>query len=213
MEANYRQATTVFTVQPSFHHRPLDKPSIMKRYHRRWTCSHTSPRRSPTIVTCHDTGFVECRWWNEGWTVKTVVTWRSSASMIPDPRLRFRLCLGSFSRSSHTSGLKIGDPVATLPGARSHRASAGTGWPGASMLLSGWDKKCDQQLLFHISPWDTIACCLYVKQSVNDEQQQQHNSTNQQQQQKLLTTILQASKDPARQQQDEPSEDHLVPRV
>ena len=42
----------------------LDKPSIMKHYHRRRTCSHTSP-------TLHDTGFVECRWWNDGWTVKT----------------------------------------------------------------------------------------------------------------------------------------------
>ena len=48
----------------------LDKPSIMKRYHRRRTCSHTSPRRSPLS----DTRFVECRWWNDGWTVKTVVT-------------------------------------------------------------------------------------------------------------------------------------------
>ena len=60
----------------------LDKPSIMKRYHRRRTCSHTSPRRSPTMITLHDTRFVECRWWNDGWTV---VTWRSSASMIPAP--------------------------------------------------------------------------------------------------------------------------------
>ena len=61
----------------------LDKPSIMKRYHRRQTCSHTSPCRSLTMVTLYDTRFVECRWWNDGWTVKTVVTWRSSASMIP----------------------------------------------------------------------------------------------------------------------------------
>ena len=52
----------------------LDKPSIMKRCHRRRTCSHTSPRRSPTMISLHDTGFVECRWWNDGWTVKTVVT-------------------------------------------------------------------------------------------------------------------------------------------
>ena len=52
----------------------LDQPSIMKRYHRRRPCSHTSPRRSTTMVTLHDTGFVECRWWNDGWTVKTVVT-------------------------------------------------------------------------------------------------------------------------------------------
>ena len=46
----------------------LDKPTIMKRYHRRRTCSHTSPRCSPTMVTLHDTGFVECRWWKDGWT-------------------------------------------------------------------------------------------------------------------------------------------------
>ena len=52
----------------------LDKPSIMNRYHRRQTCSHTSPRRSPTTAALHDTRFVECRWWNDGWTVKTVVT-------------------------------------------------------------------------------------------------------------------------------------------
>ena len=52
----------------------LDKPSIMKRYHRRRTCSHTSPRLSPTMVTLHDNRFVECRWWNDGWTVMTVVT-------------------------------------------------------------------------------------------------------------------------------------------
>ena len=52
----------------------LDKPSIMKRFHRRRTCSHASPCRSPTMVTLYDTRFVECRWWNDGWTVKTVVT-------------------------------------------------------------------------------------------------------------------------------------------
>ena len=49
----------------------LDKPSIMKRYHRRRTCSHTSPR---PMVTLHGTRFVECRWWKNGWTVETVVT-------------------------------------------------------------------------------------------------------------------------------------------
>ena len=63
----------------------LDKRSIMKRYHRRRTFSHTSPSRSPTMVTCYDSRFDECRWWNDGWTVKTVVTLRSSASMIPVP--------------------------------------------------------------------------------------------------------------------------------
>ena len=65
----------------------LDKPSIMKRHHRRRTCSHISSRRSPTMATLRYTRFVECRWWNDSWTVKTVVAWRSSASMIPAPGL------------------------------------------------------------------------------------------------------------------------------
>ena len=37
------------------------------------------------MVMLHDTRFVEYRWRNDGRTVKTVVTWRSSASMIPAP--------------------------------------------------------------------------------------------------------------------------------
>ena len=74
MEADDRQVTTVFTVQPSFHHRHSTHRVSCSVYHRRRTCSHTSPRRSTTMVTLHDTRFVECRWWNDGWTVKIVVT-------------------------------------------------------------------------------------------------------------------------------------------
>ena len=39
-----------------------------------------------------------------------------------------------FSGSSHTSDLKIGTPVATLPGAWRYRVSIGTGRPGVSIL-------------------------------------------------------------------------------
>ena len=46
-------------------------------------------------------------------------------------------CAGIFSRSSHTSDSKIGTPVATLPGAWRYRVSAGTGWPGVSILSLG----------------------------------------------------------------------------
>ena len=63
----------------------LDKPCIMKRYHRRRTTRWGVIAHLPTMVTLHSIWFVECRWWNDGWTVKTVVTWRSSASMIPAP--------------------------------------------------------------------------------------------------------------------------------
>ena len=43
-------------------------------------------------------------------------------------------CAGIFSGSSHTSDLKIGTPVTTLPGAWRYRVSAGTGQPGVSIL-------------------------------------------------------------------------------
>ena len=42
-----------------------------------------------------------------------------------------------FSGSSNTSDLKIGTPVATLPGAWHYRVSAGTGGPGVSILWLG----------------------------------------------------------------------------
>ena len=41
---------------------------------------------------------------------------------------------GIFSGSSHTSDLKMGTPVATLPGAWHYRVSTGTGRPGVSIL-------------------------------------------------------------------------------
>ena len=39
-----------------------------------------------------------------------------------------------FPGSSRTSDLQIGTPVATLPGTWCYRVSAGTGWPGVSIL-------------------------------------------------------------------------------
>ena len=39
-----------------------------------------------------------------------------------------------FSGSSHICDLKIGTPMATLQGAWCYRVSAGTGWPGVSIL-------------------------------------------------------------------------------
>ena len=48
-----------------------------------------------------------------------------------------RACAGIFSGSSHTSDLKIGTPVATLPGAWRYRVSTGTGRPGVSILWLG----------------------------------------------------------------------------
>ena len=43
-------------------------------------------------------------------------------------------CAGIFWGSSHTSDLKIGTPVASLPGAWRYRVSTGTGRPGVNIL-------------------------------------------------------------------------------
>ena len=60
-----------------------------------------------------------------------------SALWAEEPVFDSPLCLGDFSGSSHISDLKLGTPVATLPGAWRYRVSAGTGWPGISILWLG----------------------------------------------------------------------------
>ena len=58
---------------------------------------------------------------------------KASTSRVDDPGSN-PACDGIFPGSSHTSDLKIGTPVATLLGAWRYRVSAGTGWPGVSIL-------------------------------------------------------------------------------
>ena len=55
------------------------------------------------------------------------------ASRLESGRLESHL-LWDFLGSSHTSDLKIGTPVATLPGAWHYRVSGGTGQPSVSIL-------------------------------------------------------------------------------
>ena len=86
-------------------------------------------------------------------------------------------CAGIFSRSSHTSDLKIGIPVATLPGAWRYRVSTGTGRPGVSILWLGEVERwiCNFYLSVaarkteQIRPWDTLACCWDFKQPTNKQ--------------------------------------------
>ena len=66
--------------------------------------------------------------WHSGWGVRL----ESERS-----RVRIPLVPGFFSGLSHTSDLKIGTPVATLPGAWRYRVSAGTGRRGVSILWLG----------------------------------------------------------------------------
>ena len=58
---------------------------------------------------------------------------KASASGAEDPGFESRL-RRDFSGLGYTSDLKIGTPVATLPGAWRNRVSAGTGRPGVSIL-------------------------------------------------------------------------------
>ena len=60
-------------------------------------------------------------------------------SALGSSRLRFNsgFCHGSVSKSSHTSDLRIGTPVATMLGDGHYRVSAGTGLPGVSILWLG----------------------------------------------------------------------------
>ena len=58
---------------------------------------------------------------------------KASASRAEDPGF------GIFPGSSHTGDLKLGTPAATLPGEWRYRVSAGTGWPGVSILYTEMD--------------------------------------------------------------------------
>ena len=66
---------------------------------------------------------------------------KAFASRAEDPGFESRL-RRDFSGSSHTSDLKTGTAVATLPGAWRYRCSAGTGRPGVSILSLGEVESC-----------------------------------------------------------------------
>ena len=59
---------------------------------------------------------------------------KASTSKAADPGFDSHLHFGDFSGSSHTSDLKIGTPVAFLPGTWHYRDGTGTGWPIVSIL-------------------------------------------------------------------------------
>ena len=59
---------------------------------------------------------------------------KASAARAANRDFNSHLRCGDISGSSHTGDLKLSTPVATMPVAWHHRVSAGTGWPGVSML-------------------------------------------------------------------------------
>ena len=96
---------------------------------------------------------------------------KASTSGAEDPVFESRL-RRDFSGSSHSSDLKVGTPVATLPGAWHYRVRAGTDRPGVSILWLGEVESMICNFYFSVAarknvqirPWDTIACCWDVKQ-------------------------------------------------
>ena len=94
---------------------------------------------------------------------------KASTSGAEDPG--FESCLRQdFSGLSHTSDLKIGTPVAVLPGAWRHRVSAGTGQRGVSILWLGEVESLISNFYLSVAAhWDTQACCWDVKQPTNQQ--------------------------------------------
>ena len=135
---------------------------------------------SPSFVFLgYDSGRPHYCWWPPRWP-----SGKASASRAEDPW--FESCLRrDFSGSSHTSDLKIGTPVATLPSTW-HTGSA-LGLVGLVSVYCDWVRwkvwsatsisvwqhvKLSEQ----IRPWDTLACCWDVKQPTNKQPQYWWNS-------------------------------------
>ena len=98
-----------------------------------------------------------------------------SASGAEDPGFESRLRRDFFRVESY-QWLKIGTPVATLPGAWYFRVNAGTDRPGVSIL---WLREVESLIcnfylsvsalkIVQICPWDTLACCWTVKQPIGN---------------------------------------------
>ena len=113
-----------------------------------------------------------CIWWPPRWLTTLLAQW------LRHPPQEWKIlgsnpaCTRIFPLRSHTSDLKIGTPVATLPGPWRYMVSAGTGWPSVSILWLGEMESliCNFYLsvaahkIQQIRPLDIIKCCWDVKQ-------------------------------------------------
>ena len=150
MGADDRQVTTVFTDQPSFHHRHLTNWVP-------WSVTIIGERWGEVWLHLRDDGnawFVECRWWNDGWTV---VTWRSSASMIPAPAycsIVAAVWLNDTINFSSLPGLDVRDCCQHLPDLGSLMARiVFTAW-----RKKFWRKKIPAVVLTKKEDWNSIRC-------------------------------------------------------
>ena len=81
---------------------------------------------------------------------------KASTLRAEDPGFECQLRWDFFSGSSHTSDFKTDTPVATLPVAWRYRVSAGTGWPGVSILWLGEVESLIYNFYLSVAahPWD-----------------------------------------------------------
>ena len=87
-------------------------------------------------------------------------------------------CARIFSGSSHTCDLKIGTPVAVLPGAWRYTVSTGTGWPSVSILWLGEVESLICNFCLSVAErkivWADLSlrytCCWDIKQPTNQLQ-------------------------------------------
>ena len=139
---------------------------------------HISPSTIvPSWIICNTGGYRNLRSFTpHSRHTPSLALWYGILLRISRPGFNSPFCHGFFSRSTRTSVLKTGTPVAVLPGPWCCRVSAETGWTGVSILWPG-DRKFDLQLVCHCGstcnfpcrsvPWDTLACCWGVKQSTS----------------------------------------------
>ena len=126
-----------------------------------------------TIEAKHAADLVERRLSPAAYRLLCLVV-KESVSRTADPGFDF---VGIFP-GRHTGDLKIGTPVATLPGAWRFRVSVGTGWPGvcipwldeAESVICNFYLSLSAPTIVRADPplRCTIACCWDVKQTTNN---------------------------------------------
>ena len=92
-------------------------------------CARTKITEQYSPLTLNKSG---CSWYTSKYSLTGLVVRHPSPEQ--QTWVQFLILPRIFSKSSHTSDLKISTPVTTLPGTWQHRVSAGTVWPGVSIL-------------------------------------------------------------------------------
>ena len=122
-------------------------PRIESPFRVPWQSRHLSCHFTHTVRCSRGTCSICCAQWSVGSLSYYCLSWTHSlvGLVVRRPPRERKIpgsnpaCAGIFSGSSHSSDLKIGTPVATLPGA----------WrsAGCQYTVAGWGRMLDLQLL------------------------------------------------------------------